>query len=396
MSGVEIHGQVINTLLRGNWGKELPFLAKLGFYLLAMLVFGEGLVRVSPFAAMGVLVGVILLIFGLSFYLFLKFNLWCPPVLLSGGLSVVYAGHIFAHYWIESREKRWLRQAFAQYVSDSLVDAIITNPERLQLGGEEVEATILFADLVGFSSMAENIAPKELIRLLNEFFSTMTEIIQARKGTVDKFIGDAIMAVWGAPLPIADHAFLACETALEMQAAMQPLKDGWEAQGLPQISIRIGLHTGPVVAGNVGSKKRFNYTVMGDTVNLASRLEQANNYYGTKIMLSEATYCRLANTFLVRELDLVQVRGRTQPVKIYELLGPMPTTGPPTWLKLFEDGRTAFMERKMSEASRRFNEILEMYIDDQPARVFLKRCQKYLEKPLPSEWKGVFVLGNKE
>jgi adenylate cyclase len=394
MSGVEIHGQVIHTLLNRNWGQELGLLSRLGLGLLILLLFGFLVVRVSPFAAMGVLGGFILLIFGLSFYLFLQVNLWWPPVLLAGGLAVVYGGHIFAHYWIESREKRWLRQAFGQYVSDSLVEAIISSPESLQLGGEEVEATVLFADLVGFSSMAENTAPKELIRLLNEYFSAMTEIILAHQGTVDKFIGDAIMAFWGAPLPLADHAVLACETALEMQAAMGPLQDGWEAQGFPRISTRIGLHTGPVVAGNVGSKKRFNYTVMGDNVNLAARLERANKFYGTEIMLSEATYRRLGNTFLLRELDLVQVRGRAQPVTIYELISLMPPTGPPAWLGLFEAGRAAFMQGKIPEASTRFCEILDLYADDQPTKVFLKRCQKHLNKPQLSEWKDVYVLEN--
>ena len=394
MSGVEIHAQVINTLLNRNWGQELGLLYRLGLGLLILMLFGFMVVRVSPFAAMGVLVGFILLTFGLSFYLFLQLNLWWPPVLLAGGLTVVYGGHIFAHYWIESREKRWLRQAFGQYVSDSLVEAIIASPESLQLGGEEVEATVMFADLVGFSSMAENTAPKELIRLLNEYFSAMTEIILARQGTVDKFIGDAIMAFWGAPLPLADHAALACETALEMQAAMRPLNEGWEAQGFPRISTRIGIHTGPVVAGNVGSKKRFNYTVMGDSVNLAARLEGSNKFYGTEIMLSEATYRRLGNTFLVRELDLVQVRGRVQPVTIYELISLMPPTGPPAWLQLFEAGRAAYMQGKIPEASTRFCEMLDLHGNDQPAKVFLKRCQKHLDKPQLSEWKGVFVLEN--
>ena len=394
MSGVEIHAQVINTLLNQNWGRELGLFYRLGLDLLILLLFGFLVVRVSPFAAMGVLVGFILLIFGLSFYLFLRVNLWWPPVFLAGGLVVVYGGHIFAHYWIESREKRWLRQAFGQYVSDSLIEAIIASPESLQLGGEEVEATILFADLVGFSSMAETTAPKELIRLLNEYFSAMTEIILAHQGTVDKFIGDAIMAFWGAPLPLADHAMLACETALQMQAAMRPLQAAWESQGFPRIATRIGLHTGPVVAGNVGSKKRFNYTVMGDTVNLAARLEGANKFYGTEIMLSEATYRRLADTFLLRELDLVQVRGRAQPVTIYELISRMPPTGPPAWLKLFAAGRAAFMQGKIPEASARFSEILDLHCDDQPAKVFLKRCQKHLDKPRLSEWKGAFVLEN--
>lgn len=395
MSGVEIHGQVIHTLLKRNWGQELTLPLRLGLYLMVLVLFGYLLMRVSPLAAMGVLVGFILVIFGLSFYLFLHWNLWWPPVLLSGGLAVVYAGHIFAHYWTESREKLWLRQAFGRYVSDSLVEAIIASPERLQLGGEEVEVTVLFSDLVNFSSMAENIAPKELIRLLNEYFSTMTEIIYAHKGTVDKFIGDAIMAFWGAPLPIANHAVLACETALEMQAALRPLQEGWEAQGFPRMAARIGLHTGPAIAGNVGSKKRFNYTVMGDTVNLAARLERANKHYRTEIILSEATCRRLGDAFLVRELDLVQVQGRTQPVTIYELLGPMPPTGPPAWLQLFEDGRAAYMEGKIPEASKQFCEILDLYLEDHPSKVFLKRCQKHLNKPSLSEWKGVFVLEEK-
>jgi adenylate cyclase len=395
MSGVEIHAQVIQTLLKRNWGRELSLLPRLSLYLVVLLLFGCLLVRVSPLAAMGVLVSFILVIFGLSVYLFLHLNLWWPPVLLSGGLAVVYAGHIFAHYWIESREKRWLRQAFGQYVSDSLVESIIAHPERLQLGGEEVEATVLFSDLVGFTSMAENTAPKELIRLLNEYFSTMTEIILGHKGTVDKFIGDAIMAFWGAPLPIPNHATLACEAALEMLAAMRLLQKSWESQGFPAISLRIGLHTGPVVAGNVGSKKHFNYTVMGDTVNLAARLERVNKFYGTEIMMSDTTYRRLGNNFLVRELDLVQVHGRAQPVMVYELLSRMPSTGPPGWLPIFEAGRAAYLQGKISEAASRFFEILDLYCDDPPSSVFLKRCQKHLDKPSLSEWKGAHVLENK-
>jgi len=392
MPGVEIHGQVINTLLKRNWGRELDPLPKIGYYLAGLLLFCYLVARVSPFAAMGVVASFILLIFGLSFYLFLHWNLWVPPLLLSVGMAMVYAGHIFAHYWIESQEKRWLRQAFGQYVSDSLVEAITAHPERLQLGGEEVEVTVLFIDLVGFSALAENMAPRELIGLLNDYFSAMTEIIMAQKGTVDKFIGDAIMAFWGAPLPLADHAVRACEAALAMQTAMRSLQQTWAAQGFHKISTRVGLHSGPVIAGNVGSRRRFNYTVMGDTVNLAARLQVANRTYGTKIILSEATRRRLVNAFLIRELDLVQVRGRAQPVTIYELLSRMPPTGPPPWLQLFKAGRAAYMEGNIPEAATRFHEILELYLDDPPAKVFLKRCQRHLDKPLLSDWKSAFVL----
>jgi adenylate cyclase len=393
MSGVEIHAQVIQTLLKRNWGRELPLLSRLSLYLVVLLLFAWLLLRVSPFAAMGVLVGFILVIFWLSVYLFLHLNLWWPPVLLSGGLAAVYAGHIFAHYWIESREKRWLRQAFGQYVSSP--GGVHHRTPRASQWAVKSGATVLFSDLVGFTSMAENTAPKELIRLLNEYFSTMTEIILAHQGTVDKFIGDAIMAFWGAPLPIADHATLASEAALEMLAAMRLLQKSWESQGFPSISLRIGLHTGPVIAGNVGSKKHFNYTVMGDTVNLAARLERVNKFYGTEIMMSDATYRRLGNNFLVRELDLVQVHGRAQPVMVYELLSPMPPTGPPGWLPIFEAGRAAYLQGKISEAASRFFEILDLYCDDPPSSVFLKRCQKHLDKPSLSEWKGAHVLENK-
>jgi adenylate cyclase len=344
----------------------------------------------------GILAVFILLIFGLSFLLFFFLNFWVPPVLLSGGLAMVYGGHIFAHYWIDVQEKRWLRQAFSQYVSDSLVEAIISHPERLQLGGEEVEVTVLFADLEGFSTMAETTVPRELIGLLNEYFSLMTEIILAHQGTVDKFIGDAIMAFWGAPLPLSDHAFLASKAALEMQAAMGKLAEFCEARGLHHTpAARIGLHSGPVIAGNVGSNRRFNYTVIGDVVNLAARLEEANKNYGTSIIMSEATLRRLTNTFLIRELDLVQVRGRAQPVTIYELLSVMPPEGAPAWLKIFEAGRTAYLMGYIPEAVTRFNEILAQYLDDPPTKIFLKRCQRHLDKPSPTDWKAPFILENK-
>jgi adenylate cyclase len=392
MPGVEIHGQVIHTLLKKNWGQELDLLPRLGLYLVILLLFGYLVGWVSPFAAMGVLAGSIMLVFGFSFFLFLRWNLWVPPLFFSAGLAMIYSGHIFAHYWIESQEKRWLRQAFSHYVSDSLVESIIAHPERLQLGGEEVEITVLFADLVDFSTLAENTAPKELIRLLNDYFSALTEIILAHKGTVDKFIGDAIMAFWGAPLPLADHAVQACKAALEMQDAMSSLREGWEAQGFHQITTRIGIHSGPVIAGNVGSRRRFNYTVMGDAVNLSARLQEANRTYGTGIILSEATRRRLLNGFLVRELDLVQVRGRAQTVTIYELMGLMPLTGPPAWLKLFEAGRAAYLEGKIPEAANLFQEILESHLDDPPTKIFMRRCQRHLEKPLLTEWKGAYVL----
>lgn len=395
MAGVEIQGQIIHTLLRRRWGKELDLPSRLGLYLMVSLLFSFLVSRLSPLKGLSLLGGLLLLLGGTSLALFLRWNFWLPPVLLSGGLVLIYAGHIFAQHLVESQEKRWLRQAFGTYVSPTLVEAIIARPDRLQLGGEEVEVTVLFADLERFATLSEDMAPRELISLLNDYFSAMTEVILAHQGTLDKYIGDSLMALWGAPLPLVQHASLACQAALEMQTTLRCLRRDWRARGLPPLTARIGLHSGPVIAGNVGSRQRFNYTVMGDTVNLASRLEEANKQYGTEILLSEATYRRLDQTFLVRELDQVQVRGRAQPVIIYELLGPWPDTGLPPWMRLFAEGRASYLERQWRQAAAQFQEVFSLKPEDPPTKLYLRRCDKYLQKPPPPDWKGVHILENK-
>ncbi|MFP3867620.1 MAG: CHASE2 domain-containing protein [Desulfobacteraceae bacterium] len=392
ISGVELHGHIIHTLLNGSRGKELGLGLRLAIYALVLLPFSYLMVRLSPLAGLGVLIGVIGLIGSVSFYLFMKLHLWAPPVLLSGGLALVYIGSVMVHYWFETQEKQWLRQAFSHYLSPSLIEVITAHPERLQLGGEEVEVTVLFADLARFTTLAEESTPQDLIHLLNEYFTALSQIVLAYHGTLDKYIGDALMAFWGAPLPLTNNAVLACQAALEMQATMQQLQEGWQARGWPQLSIRIGLHSGPVIAGNVGSKDHFNYTVMGDNVNLAFRLERANKDYGTKIILSEATRRHLDNVFLVRELDWVQVKGRVKPVTIYELLGTFPTTGIPEWLKMFNAGRAAYLERQWRQAISRFQEAFILNPDDQPTKVYLYRCLKYLQREPPLSWNGVFIL----
>jgi adenylate cyclase len=256
-----------------------------------------------------------------------------------------------------------------------------------------VEGTVLFADLAGFTSLSETMPPADLIRLLNEYFSPLTEIILAHRGTLDKYIGDAIMAVWGAPLPLPDHAGLACQAALQMQAAMQILQKGWLTRGLPPLSARLGLHSGPLIAGNVGSQERFNYTVLGDTVNLASRLEGVNKLYGTDILLSESVYRLGARGFLVRELDTIRVQGRVQPVTIYELLAG--TGGEPEWLKIFSAGREAYRNCDWDQAEGYFQNVLRLKPTDKPAQVFLNRVQHYRKTPPSYGWEGVFTLDGK-
>lgn len=396
MSGVEIQANILHTLLRGTPGRELPKRGRLWLYLPVLLVFGWVVARLTPGHGLTVLALAVAGIWGGAFGLFFWKNYWVPPVLLSIGLPLVYTGNVLSQYLIEVREKRWLRHAFSRYLSPGVIDIITADPKRLDLGGEEMEATVLFADLAGFTALSEETQPDELIRILNEYFAPMTRIIQDHQGTLDKYIGDCIMALWGAPLPLDDHATLACRAALEMQRQLRLLQVGWRIRGLTHLGARLGIHSGPVVAGNVGSKERFDYTVLGDTVNLASRLEGVNKVYGTRILLSEAT-CRLLNhAFLVRELDRVQVKGRGEPVTIYELVGlNTPEGDPPAWLAPFAEGREAYLSRDWTRAAALFQEVLTLKKDDRPSQVFLARCLGYQKFPPPPDWKGTYQLDSK-
>ncbi|MFZ2086997.1 MAG: adenylate/guanylate cyclase domain-containing protein [Desulfobaccales bacterium] len=394
MSGVEIQGNILNTLLEGSWGQEPPLWGRLTLLIALILLGSLVLARLKPVSGLILLLASVLLLSAVSLGFFFLARIWIPPLLASAGLVMVYTGNVLGHYVTEVREKRWLRQAFGRYVSPSVVETIIHNPDRLELGGEEVETTVLFSDLEGFTHFSEAMSPQALIQLLNEYFTPMTRIIMAHQGTLDKYIGDALMALWGAPVPLADHALRACQAVLEMERTMTGLQKGWQARGLPRLTARFGLHTGPVVAGNVGSRERFDYTVLGDTVNLASRLEGVNKVYGTRVLLSEETGTRVKDRLLVRELDLVQVKGRSQPVAIYELIGLPPPEGPPAWMAAFAAGLLAYRQCQWPEATRAFEEVLHLKPGDRPAQVFLERCRSLAAAP-PPDWQGVFVLDSK-
>ena len=393
-SGVDIHGQIIHTLLTGRGGEELPASGRMALYVLIIMGASYSLARLSPVGGLAILGGLAVLILGGSAALFWGWYYWVPPVLLVAGLALVYSGNSLGHYVLEARQRRWLRQAFSRYLSPAVVEDLVTHPERLRLGGEEVEGTVLFADLAGFTNLSETMTPADLIHLLNEYFSPLTQIILAHRGTLDKFIGDAIMAFWGAPLRLPDHAGRACRAALEMQTAMAALQPGWLKRGFPRLTARLGLHTGPLIAGNVGSRERFNYTVLGDTVNLASRLEGVNKLYGTNILLSEEAYRLVAEQFLMRQLDTIRVQGRVQPVTIYELLGEL-EDGELEWLEMFAAGRAAYQARDWDRSEKYFQDLLRLKPEDGPAQVFLNRVRQYREHPPSPEWRGVFILESK-
>jgi adenylate cyclase len=395
MSGVEIQANILQTLLKGSWEREIPLWGRLTLLLAAILLASLVLVRLKPLGGLLFTAGCVVLMAAAAFGLFVLARFWVPPFLISTGLVLVYTGNVLGHYFTEAREKRWLRQAFGRYVAPSVVESIIKDPSRLELGGEELETTVLFADLEGFTNFSEAMSPQALIKLLNDYFTPMTRIIMAHRGTLDKYIGDALMALWGAPVPLPDHALRACQAALEMEQAMAELQKTWQARGLPLLVARFGLHTGPVVAGNVGSRERFDYTVLGDTVNLASRLEGVNKVYGTRILLSGETGKRVQEHLVLRELDLVQVKGRGQPVPIYELVGSSSSEGSPAWLAVFAAGLQAYRNRDWDQASAAFREVLHLRPGDRPAQAFLERCQVFAAAPPPPDWRGVFILESK-
>jgi len=236
------------------------------------------------------------------------------PVFLS------YVTHGAMTYIQTEKKRRELGRAFSHYLSPAVLNMVLERPEKLKLGGEKVEATILFSDIVDFTRISEKIPPEDVSLLLNLFFDDMTKIIFKFKGTVDKFIGDAVMVFWGAPLPDPEQALNACRTAIAMQDRLKSLRDEMKRDGLPEINIRIGINTGEVIAGNMGSSKLFNYTVLGDAVNLAARLETANREMCTSIIISKSVYEKAAGSVKARPLGSIQVKGKAAPVEIYELL----------------------------------------------------------------------------
>jgi adenylate cyclase len=300
------------------------------------------------------------------------------------------------HYVVEEGEKRKIRNAFGLYLSPSFARLVSERPEMLALGGEKRDLTVLFSDIRGFTTISEGLEPERLVEILNEYLGAMTDIVFHHDGTLDKYIGDAIMAVWGAPVPQADHAARACQTALGMIARLGELDAEWKARGLPVFDIGIGLNTGPMVVGNMGSARRLSYTVIGDNVNLGSRLEGLNKMYGSRIIASETTVQAAGAAVVARELDLVRVKGKLLPVRIFELLAPDGERA--RWASVverFEAGLRAYRQREWEQAIVTFGAILEERPDDGPARLYVARCRKMLETPPAPEWDGVTVMDAK-
>ena len=301
-------------------------------------------------------------------------------------------------FFTEEKEKRRARETFSRFLAPAIVEEVLRREGGLKLGGEKRELTVLFSDIRGFTSISERLDPRLLLEVLNEYLAPMTEIVVSEhQGTLDKYIGDAIMAFWGAPEPQPDHPLLACKAALRMLERLEELRSRWRAAGLPDIDVGIGINTGPMSVGFVGSQDRFyNYTVLGDAVNLASRLEGANKEYGTRILMSSSTRERVSSQVLAREVDAVRVKGRRDPVVLHELMGLGPA--PPetaAFLAEFEWGLNAWKGQRWEEAMARFRKADRLRGGDPCSQVYLARCQAMRLQPPGPEWDGVFEMKSK-
>ena len=403
MSGVEIHAQTAEMLIRGAFLQQQGTATTVAAIVLLSLIPGVTLARVQPVLAGAVTLG----LFGAYAAVtvgygarsealversstFTVLNTVHPAL----GLLVTSIAVMLYRIVFEQAEQRATRQAMGKYLSPAVMAEVLKDPERLQLGGQKREMTVLFCDIRGFTSVAEKMDPSDLVQFLNEYLTEMTAIVFQHQGVLDKYRGDGIMAFWGAPTAQPNHAEQACRTAFRMMRRLRELQRAWWERGMPVLNMGVGINTGPMTVGNVGSRMRFDYTVMGDAVNLASRLETANKTYGTSIIIGEGTLRYVRATFAVRFLDLVAVGGKTAPAAIYELLAPLDEPAavpPPELLRTWEAAIAHYRAQRFDAAREAFRRVLAIKPDDVPARTFVERCEALAAAPPGSGWNGVYV-----
>ncbi len=396
--GVETHINVVDNLMTKNFLRTHPSEEK---YMLAAVAI-LGILFSLLLNHVGALVGILATIFAvMCLYtvdrlVLFKHGIVATTAIPMGLILFLYTFMTFYKYLTEERKKKHLRSTFSKYVSPAIVDEILSDPDNVELGGRKQRMSVFFSDVRGFTTISEKLDPQVLSKVLNDYLTPMTEIVFANKGTLDKYMGDAVMAFFGAPIFFEDHAKYACRCALQSIVKLKQLQEEFKAKGLPNIDIGIGLNTAEMSVGNMGSDIVRSYTVMGDAVNLGSRLEGINKEYGTRIIISEFTYNDVKNAFTTREIDWVRVKGKNQPIRIYELIG----EGPPQaetkqLIELFSAGFAFYHEKKFKEALEQFNAALNVRPDDPVSTLYVERCQDYLGEPPPENWDGVFVMKTK-
>lgn len=392
MAGVFIHASIFQNIVQSSFLKS----TNIGFVMLLTLIFAIIIALLSSYVRQLVLLIVVFIpivlivysmvsIFSFSFgHYWIKTAQPMAAMILTFGLTMTY------RYFSEEKEKNFIKTTFNHYLDARVVNKLMEHPEMLKLGGERKEITVLFADAANFTTISEDLDPEKLVNLLNLYLSQMTEVVFKYDGTLDKYQGDAVMAFWGAPTEQPNHALLACQAGLEMQNRITELHQKWNIEEIEPLSIRVGINTGLVIVGNMGSNTRFDYTVMGDPVNLAARLEPRNKDYHTKIMIGKNTYQAVKDQMETRILGKIKVKGKTIFVNVYELIGKKGDLDTPSQkemkdvLRQYDIGYEAYQNEKWQDGLIAFENALTLNPDDGPSRFYLNQCKKHLEGA-PSE-----------
>jgi adenylate cyclase len=335
------------------------------------------------------LLGLACLTLLLDWYLFQYQRQWLPAAAALATMTLAYVGQGARGFLAEQARRKELRRAFASYVSPTIVDEIIADPGKLKLGGDRRELTLLFTDLAGFTGISETRPAEEVAQILNRHLAEMTEVVISHKGTVDKFIGDAVMAFWGAPIPDADQSMNALDAAIDMQRRVAAMRSELLAAGGPTVRMRIGLHRGDCIVGNMGGANRFEYTAIGDTVNLASRLEGVNNVYGTGILLSESVARAVEGRVTLRPVDTVRVKGRHQAVPLFT------PCDDPELASQSAAALDSYRRGDWASALREWQELAKAHPDDPVCAVILGRLRAWSERGWPEPWDGITELESK-
>jgi len=394
MPGMEIWATILSNLLNSHHIRYIP-----NIYLLIVLVLLSFLVMFSfthfkgSYSNLFILFILVATILGISWLWRFRiyFNLILPVI----AILLSYLLIVFIAYLMEGKSKKEIRRIFTRYLHPDIIETLIKNPDLIEMGGEEIEATVMFSDIYNFTTYSEGKHPKELVKDLNEYFNYITNTILENNGLLDKYTGDGLMAIFGAPVPRKDHAYLACRSAiLHKKFAEELNKQNTSTSGFFHINTRLGINSGLIVAGNIGSEKRMDYTAIGDPVNLSARLEGVNKIFKTKIIISDSTYALVKNDFVCRELDYLRVKGKKEPTRIFELIDFIDNQSKYTWISAYVEALNVYRMGDFSKAKRLFKTLSESDLKDTASATMAERCDYLLENP-PKDWDGILTLNVK-
>jgi adenylate cyclase len=395
--GVEIHANFIQSVLDQNFIRVVDVYLVFGLTVVFAVLIAFLIKKTKPLY--GVIAAVVI---GGGYFVFDILIFSSADILMNfivpiGGMGLAFVSCNTYQYFSEQKEKIHIRSVFKHYLAEDVVESVLKDADALRFGGQRQYLTVLFSDIRSFTSYSERYTPEEVVSILGEYLTEMVDVILKYGGMLDKFVGDEIMAVFGAPHYMLEHAKKACATALEMIRTLDRLKERWLQEGREAFKIGIGINTGDMLVGNLGSRQIFDYTVIGDAVNLGARLEGINKLYKTanNIIISEYTKKELGDEFVTRELDSVRVKGKERPVAIYELVGEREVrVYPEEFLSHYAEGLNAYKNREWERAIGEFKKAHLQHTDEVNA-MYVKRCRHFMKNPPDSSWDGVFTLKTK-